>query len=45
MFSATMPPAVERIAHKYLRRASIVLIGEVSALIHQCLVDYVYESS
>lgn len=29
MFSATMPPAVERIARNFLRRPSIVTIGEV----------------
>jgi len=27
MFSATMPPAVERLAKKYLRRPAIVTIG------------------
>ena len=27
MFSATMPPAVERLANKYLRRPSVVTIG------------------
>eukprot|EP00951_Prasinocladus_malaysianus_P025289 scaffold221246_cov48-Prasinocladus_malaysianus.AAC.1 len=29
MFSATMPPAVERIARKYLRRPVVVQIGSV----------------
>ena len=29
MFSATMPPAVERITRKYLRRPAFVSIGEV----------------
>jgi ATP-dependent RNA helicase DDX23/PRP28 len=29
MFSATMPPAVERLARKYLRRPAYVTIGEV----------------
>ncbi|KAG8932362.1 mRNA splicing protein prp28 [Tulasnella sp. 417] len=28
LFSATMPPAVERLAKKYLRRAAIITIGE-----------------
>jgi superfamily II DNA/RNA helicase len=28
MFSATMPPAVERITRKYLRRPAYVTIGE-----------------
>lgn len=27
MFSATMPPAVERIARKYLRRPAVVTVG------------------
>lgn len=27
MFSATMPPAVERLAKKYLRRPAVVTIG------------------
>ena len=38
MFSATMPPAVERLARKYLRRPSIVSIGttgQVADLITQ----------
>lgn len=29
MFSATMPPAIERLARKYLRRAAQVVVGEV----------------
>ncbi|KAL6042117.1 DNA/RNA helicase, DEAD/DEAH box type, N-terminal [Balamuthia mandrillaris] len=29
MFSATMPPAVERLSRKYLRRAAFITIGEV----------------
>jgi ATP-dependent RNA helicase DDX23/PRP28 len=29
MFSATMPPAVENLARKYLRRPAIIYIGEV----------------
>ena len=29
MFSATMPPQVERLARKYLRRPAIVMIGNV----------------
>ena len=29
MFSATMPPAVERLARKYLRRPAYIYIGEV----------------
>jgi len=29
MFSATMPPAVERITRKYLRRPAFVSIGEI----------------
>jgi ATP-dependent RNA helicase DDX23/PRP28 len=28
LFSATMPPAVERLAKKYLRRAATITIGE-----------------
>lgn len=28
MFSATMPPAVERLAKKYLRREAVVTIGQ-----------------
>lgn len=28
MFSATMPPAVERLAKKYLRRPAVVTIGQ-----------------
>lgn len=28
LFSATMPPAVERLAKKYLRKAAIITIGE-----------------
>jgi ATP-dependent RNA helicase DDX23/PRP28 len=28
LFSATMPPAVERIARKYLKRPAIITIGE-----------------
>lgn len=28
LFSATMPPAVERLAKKYLRRAAVITIGE-----------------
>lgn len=27
MFSATMPPAVERLARKYMRRPAVVTIG------------------
>ncbi len=29
MFSATMPPTVERLAKKYLRRPVMVTIGEI----------------
>ena len=29
MFTATMPPAVERVARSYLRRPSVVYIGSV----------------
>jgi ATP-dependent RNA helicase DDX23/PRP28 len=29
MFSATMPPAVENLARRYLRRPAIIYIGEV----------------
>lgn len=29
MFSATMPPGVERIAKNYLRRPSVIYIGSV----------------
>jgi len=29
MFSATMPPALERMAHKYMRRPATVVIGEI----------------
>jgi len=29
MFTATMPPAVERIAKSYLRRPSVIYIGSV----------------
>ena len=32
MFSATMPPAVERLARKYLRRPVTVIIGEFKFL-------------
>lgn len=28
LFSATMPPAVERLARKYLKRAAVITIGE-----------------
>jgi ATP-dependent RNA helicase DDX23/PRP28 len=28
LFSATMPPAVERLARKYLRRPAVITIGE-----------------
>ena len=28
LFSATMPPAVERLAKKYLKKAAIITIGE-----------------
>jgi ATP-dependent RNA helicase DDX23/PRP28 len=28
LFSATMPPAVEKIAKKYLKRAAVITIGE-----------------
>ena len=29
MFTATMPPAVERVAKSYLRRPAVVYIGSV----------------
>ncbi|ODQ51680.1 P-loop containing nucleoside triphosphate hydrolase protein [Saitoella complicata NRRL Y-17804] len=33
MFSATMPPAVERLARKYLRRPAIVTIGNAGQIV------------
>ena len=33
MFTATMPPAVERMARAYLRRPAVVYIGSVGVLL------------
>lgn len=33
MFSATMPPAVERLAKKYLRRPAVVTIGQAGQVV------------
>ena len=40
LFSATMPPAVERLARKYLKRPAVITIGEAGRAVdtvEQCV--------
>jgi ATP-dependent RNA helicase DDX23/PRP28 len=39
MFSATMPPEVERLSRKYLRRPGIIYIGEVGKAVERIQQD------
>ena len=36
MFTATMPPSVEKLARKYLRRPAVVYIGSVGRPTERC---------
>lgn len=36
MFTATMPPTVEKLARKYLRRPAVVYIGSVGKPTERC---------
>jgi ATP-dependent RNA helicase DDX23/PRP28 len=39
MFSATMPPEVERLSRKYLRRPGVIYIGEVGKAVERIQQD------